>query len=407
MAGLQAQNRLVPSVPGPVSAGHARPYAMRAATGNPADVVHGPGQTSCGPSGNICYYIPSDVLTAYAITHIANSNGGAGMTVAIVDAFYNSETEADLVTYSTVAGLPSCTIANECLTIVSQTGGSPSGVSSDEGWAQETDLDVQTVHAIAPNAKILLVATNSNSFTDLGAGVTYARTHSNVISNSYGAPEFDGEATFDSIYTGSPVPILFSSGDTGAVVQYPCASIYVACIGGTHLLETATAFRNIESVWGDGVGGDGGAGSGCSIEIAAPSFQTGFNTCGSSSRGVPDISALADPYTGFIVFLGTFASGGSGNEGFYIFGGTSLACPLTAAIVANIDTARVAASKLPLGGNLNALLYQAAANPYYRYRFYDVSTGSNGLSAGTGWDFASGLGVALGPALASYLVGLP
>ncbi len=127
---------------------------------------------------------------------------------------------------------------------------------------------------------------------------------------------------------------------------------------------------------------------------------------------MPDIAALADEFTGFVVYLGANAGG----PGFFIFGGTSLASPLTAGLIAVIDTARAAASKAPLGGNLNALLYQAAAS--YHYRYYDVTTGNNactnncnpttgGSSATSGWDDVSGLGVVLGPAMAAYLVSLP
>jgi subtilase family serine protease len=117
---------------------------------------------------------------------------------------------------------------------------------------------------------------------------------------------------------------------------------------------------------------------------------------------VPDIAALADPYTGFLVYLGTNAGGG---PGYYEFGGTSLASPLTAAVIANIDADRVFNGKSILGANLNALIYQAAAS--YHYRFYDVTMGSSGFSATTGWDTATGLGVVLGPALATYLLTTP
>lgn len=80
-----------------------------------------------------------------------------------------------------------------------------------------------------------------------------------------------------------------------------------------------------------------------------------------------------------------------------------------AAIVADIDASRVAQGKTILGGsgtsfNLASLLYQAAANPFYHYRFYDVTTGTD---ATPGWDTATGLGVTLNPALTAYLDSLP
>jgi hypothetical protein len=80
-----------------------------------------------------------------------------------------------------------------------------------------------------------------------------------------------------------------------------------------------------------------------------------------------------------------------------------------AAIVANVDASRVAQGKTILGGsatsfNLTPLLYQAAVNPFYHYRFYDVTTGTNATS---GWDTVTGLGVTLDPALTAYLNSLP
>jgi len=404
---LFAQNRAFPIMPGPAAPGQARSYAWVMNVVDPAATVHAPGQPACNSSANACYYQPADLQTAYAIGSIANGNGGAGRTVAIVDAYYNSQTSADLDAFSSHFGLPTCDVGNGCLTIVNQTGGSCSVSgncpNSNSGWAVETDLDLDAVHSIAPNAKILLVTGYSNSFADLGAAVLYAQANADVVTNSYGANEFSGESSNDSYYSGSTVPILFSSGDTGAVTEYPCTSIYALCIGGTNLLTTAASFRNVESAWGGPLTNGGG---GCSSQIGAPSFEGALSTCG-SARGVPDVSALADPYTGLVTYLGTFAAGGT--AGFYIVGGTSLASPLTAGVIANIDNSRIAASKARLGLNLNALIYQAAGTypAPYRYRFYDVTTGTNGFAATASWDKATGIGVILGPALAAYLVSLP
>src|SRR5262249_25164631 len=234
--------------PSSIQPGEARPYLWMQPDG--ANAVHGPGQTSCA-SG--CYYFPSDIRTAYITGYIQNANGGQGMTVGVVDAFYNSQTEADLATFNSDFGLPACTIASGCLTIVNQTGGAPSA-GFNRGWAQETDLDVQWVHATAPNAKILMVTADTNSVGNLPTAMAYAPAHADVVSNSYGSTEFAGEIGLDSTYSASTVPIVFSSGDRGAVVQYPCASPFVTCVGGTSLLETSTSYRNLESAW-SGSGG--------------------------------------------------------------------------------------------------------------------------------------------------------
>jgi kumamolisin len=176
----------------------------------------------------------------------------------------------------------------------------------------------------------------------------------------------------------------------------------VTCVGGMHLLETGASCRKLESVWDEITGG--GTGGSCSLFESEPPFQSGFSACG-TQRGVPDIAAVADPYTGVLVYLGSNAGG----PGLFVIGGTSLASPVMAAIVAIVDASRVAQGKTILGGsatsfNLTSLLYQAAVSPFYHYRLYDVTAGTN---AEAGWDTATGLGVTLNPALAAYLDSLP
>jgi subtilase family serine protease len=372
--------------------GTARPFVWMSAS---PDTQHGPGATNCAT--NHCYYFPSDVQRAYATGFIANGNGGAGRTVALVDAFHYSSVESELQTFSTQFGLPACTVASGCLTIVNQVGG-PTRAAFNAGWAIETNLDVQWAHAMAPNAHILLVEGDTNSFNDLGAAVLYARLHADVVSNSYGANEFAGEAGFDGFYSGSPVPILFSSGDSGAAGHsYPCASTFVVCVGGTSLFETATSFRASEAGWS-------GGGGGCSTQIPQPAWQASAVPC--ASRAMPDIAAIADPDTAVLVYFADPRVVGA--PGFYLVGGTSAACPITAGIVAQIQNARLAAGKAEFSvSNLGPALYTTAAGALYHYRYYDVTAGNNGLAAGPNFDLVTGFGVPLGPALTAGLLALP
>jgi len=317
--------------------------------------------------------------------------------VAIVDAYHYSSVESELHTFSIQFGLPDCTVASGCLTIVNQVGG-PTRAAFDSGWAVETNLDVQWAHAMAPNAHILLVEGDTNSFANLGAGVLYAQLHADVVSNSYGANEFAGESGFDGFYSGSPVPILFSSGDSGAAGHsYPCASTFVVCVGGTSLFETTTSFRASEAGWASG-------GGGCSTQIAQPAWQTGAVPC--ATRAMPDIAAIADPATAVLVYFADPRV--VGTPGFYLVGGTSAACPITAGIVAQLQNARLAAGKPEFSvSTLGPDLYTAAAGALYHYRFYDVTAGNNGLAAGAGFDLVTGFGVPLGPALTAGLIALP
>src|SRR5215212_9551198 len=116
-------------------------------------------------------YRPADLLAAYGLA--TASAGGAGQTVAIVDAYDHPNAEADLKTYRAAFGLPECTSNTGCFRKVDQRGGTKYP-AFDNGWAQEIALDIQMVSAICPKCNILLVEADSNSFANLGAAVNQA-----------------------------------------------------------------------------------------------------------------------------------------------------------------------------------------------------------------------------------------
>ncbi len=96
---------------------------------------------------------------AYGINDIAFANGGAGMTIAITDAFHYANNSSDLDFFNSEMGLPPCTKASGCFTNLDQNGNDATHTTcgSDSGWELETMLDIEWAHAMAPNAKILLV----------------------------------------------------------------------------------------------------------------------------------------------------------------------------------------------------------------------------------------------------------
>ncbi len=348
-------------------------------------------------------WCPNALRIAYDMDNILSANGGAGMTVAIVDAFHYPNAEADLAFFNNEMGLPACTKANGCFINLDQNGNDATNTrcASNTGWELETMLDIEWAHVMAPNAKIMLVEGCTNSFDDLLAAVhTAIAKGADVVSNSYGAGEFSGESSMDSDYV-QPVPILFSSGDDAAAGKsYPCASSNITCIGGTRLMPVSgTDFRRgTETGWTD-------SGGGCALaEEPVPSWQTsnGVNVCG-ATRNMPDISADADPDTGVIVY-------DSGNGGHFRVGGTSLSCPLMAGLFADLNTARttvvpallrkpkLAGSASPNYVNIGLYLKYAGhntGNPYVFY-YFDVIGGNNGYNAVAGYDLVTGLGVLYG-----------
>ena len=273
--------------------------------------------------------------------------------------------------------LPACSgdIAKSsvpCLQKTDQKGGKkfPSFNSS---WATEIALDVEAVHALCENCSILLVEAASPSMKNLLAAEDFAASKANVISNSWGGPELANETTLDSHFNQPGVAIVASSGDSGYGVQYPAASPYITAVGGTSLyLNTSGGYKD-ENAWS-------GAGSGCSNYEVKPTWQNDTKCTG---RTVADVSAVADPQTGFAIYT---QSAPNGKKGWVIAGGTSLAAPIIAAVYA-------------LSGNINK---QTNGLPYLlgsKSNLHDVVGGSNGtcspsyLCAGkTKYDGPTGLG---------------
>ena len=128
------------------------------------------------PSGA---YSPTQILNAYNFSQVTFSGGtvqgnGAGQTIAIIDAYLDPDIAADAATFSTNYNLPQFGATNgPTLTITNESGGSVSSLSTDpsgDDWALETSLDVEWIHALAPEANVLLVETNSDSLSDLLVG---------------------------------------------------------------------------------------------------------------------------------------------------------------------------------------------------------------------------------------------
>jgi hypothetical protein len=330
-------------------------------------------------------YGPGDLASAYNLP----SNGGAGATVALIDAYDDPNAEADLAVYRTQFGLPACTTANGCFSKVDETGGT-AYPPADPGWSGEISLDLDMVSAVAPAAHILLVEANTANFADLGASVDEAVSlGADYVSNSYGTSytstpgsgEDPSETTaMDPYYNHPGVAVVASSGDGAYGVAYPAASQYVTSVGGTSLVQDSSTRGWSESVWNDSYGGGG---SGCSVYEPKPSFQT---DTGCANRTVTDVSAVADPATGVSVYDSYQATG------WQVYGGTSAASPIIAAVYADAGTP--AAGTYP-----NSYPYASPGS------LNDVTTGSNGTctpaylcTAGPGYDGPTGLGTPDGAA---------
>jgi subtilase family serine protease len=341
---------------------------------------------------------PTDIDAAYGMNKLAGNTGGVGVTVAIVEAYDAPNIEADLATFSSRFSLPACTSASGCFTKVVAANGSARPVYNS-GWEVETSLDVEWLHAVAPNAKILLVEAFTNSTANLMAAVDYAKLHASVVSMSWGGAEFNGEAFYDSHFSQPGVVFVASAGDTGGLVEYPASSRNVIAVGGTSLVLNSAgvvASPVVETAWS-------GSGGGCSVWEPAfsPAIQKNFVPPTCTHRGGPDVAMDADPSSGVAMWVSNPANR---YHGWLVAGGTSLACPIWAGLIAITDSMR-GPNKPLTGYNLLADLYAAAAGSRYAANYRDITKGNAGAhSAGAGWDFVTGLGTPQAQDLIPYLV---
>jgi subtilase family serine protease len=260
--------------------------------------------------------------------------------------------EADLAHYRAQFGLPACTTANGCFRKVGQNGGAVP--ASDQGWGEEISLDLDMASAICPTCHILLVEATTSSIANLGAAVNFAASQPGVvaISNSYGGSEYSAETTDSTRFFNHPgKAITVSSGDGSFGVEFPAASQFVTAVGGTTLTRNTSARGFTETVWS-------GAGSGCSRFIAKPTWQ---HDTGCTRRTVADVSAVANPSTGVSVY-DTFLP--AGQQGWLVFGGTSVSSPIIAGVYALAGNATTV--------NAGSFSYAHTAS------LFDVTSGNNG-----------------------------
>ena len=358
-----------PVCPGPAGPGSARCHAHVVTNAN------GTPKAETAPKG----YGPAQFRGAYGLPSAA----ATAQTIAIVDAYDDPNIASDLNAYSKQFGLPQCSSANPCFQKVNQSG-SASGPfpRADAGWSLEIALDVEVAHAVCPNCKILLVEASSNSLANLAASVnTAAKLGANEISNSYGGSEFSSEVS-DAAYNHPGVAVTVASGDNGyGSFGYPAASPYVITVGGTTLTLGAGNAYGSEGVWS-------GAGSGCSLYFAAPSWQSFLSACG-GKRGTADVAADAAPSTGAAVYDTVRYQG---RLGWFQVGGTSLSSPLVAAVYA-------LAGGLPSGTSAASGLYTHLGDSAV---LHDVTGGSNGscstimCKGAVGYDGPTGVGTPKG-----------
>jgi len=336
-------------------------------------------------AGINCAYLPSQLQAAYGLNDVYKAGiNGAGQTVVLMEGYGYPTMEQDANAYFKLTGLPQLTKSNYKVIY-------PEGKPVDPnagvltGWNVEIALDLQSSHAIAPAANILLVATNGQDSEDFQNSIAYvAQNHlGNSISNSYeedtdivaGALEQTSWDQALEVATAQGVSVNFSTGDGGddglgtplGAPGVPSVAPHATAVGGTSILnDVNNPGSTITTAWGDtlsylGLGGPldppeplgliGGGGGGQSLYWPKPSWQSKLPGKG---RQTPDVSALADPYTGVNIVITV----GKTQEVQCCWGGTSLSSPIFTAFwaLANekaghpLGQAATVIAALPYGG---------------------------------------------------------
>jgi len=365
-------------------------------------------------------YTPHQLQVAYGVESLINQGfTGKGQTVVDIVSFGSPTLQEDMDTFDSRFGLPNIT-----LQIISPIRTVPFDPHNKDmtGWAGETTLDVQLIHALAPDAGIV-VLTSPVSETEGTIGLPeflqleqYAVTHhlGSIISNSWGASEvtlkdtagqqevYKWDAFLQQATMQQNITFFAASGDNGAtdftdfqvtkLSPTPTTSFitdepWVTSVGGTSLIRNGAIVS--ETAWNSNGGASGG---GFSIFFPTPSYQKTLPASVQSQfqnrRGVPDVSADADPLTGM-----AFYEDGQWS----LTGGTSASAPIWAGLMAIAN--QMAGHPL---GFINPGLYKLAQSSTYTQDFHDITIGDNsmnekgvrvqGYTATSGWDPVTGLG---------------
>lgn len=358
---------------------------------------------------------PHALRVAYGIEPLLEKGyTGKGQTVIDIVSFGSSTLQQDVNAFDSYYHLPPITI--QVIAPLHKQEYDP--YNNKPGWGQETTLDVEIIHALAPSANIVVMESpvaeteGTVGLPEFRQLIQYALDHhtGNVISQSWGASEVTlanaagqqeiqkWDALYKQATTQDGVTILTASGDHGSTdaidqqgkvlstsptTSFAADDPWATTVGGTSIRKNGGAYS--ETVW-NGSGGAGGGGF--SKFFQEPSYQQTLPSSVQSElnnrRGVPDVAADADPDSAMSIYVG----------GQWVpIGGTSASTPMWASVVAIGD--QLAGHPL---GFINPGLYKIAQSGSYNQDFHDITSGNNsvngvsGYNATQGWDASSGLG---------------
>ncbi|MEV6925549.1 S53 family peptidase [Dactylosporangium sp. NPDC051485] len=392
-------------------------------------------------SNILCGYNGAQLRALYGL---GPNDRGQGQTVVVVGAFHNPSALADANRAFAENGVPPLPADRFAVKSYNLPGGA-TGCDQDL-WHVEQALDIQAVHTIAPDARIVYAAAPDCTQLEetVAAVIADNAIDTTIVSASWGIIGEPADVPYltatNNILARAAIlgiGVYAASGDTGdnssvsgangPSVLFPASSPWTTAVGGTSSAVGPNNQVMFQTGWasaGNRLAGGGwqrlnpafvgGAGGGPSHHFDKPSWQSGLP---GERRVVPDISALADPFTGLHI---GYTSGGQYRTG--PVGGTSLAAPIVASLTA---VAQSRAGGVVVGHAAPVMYAKAAAGrpivtdvrhidagiwtpginastPTGDY-LLDLDAGVQTLKTGPGYDRVTGLGVP-GPGYLTELV---
>jgi subtilase family serine protease len=355
---------------------------------HPQFVVSSNATTGSGPSSSFC---GSDMRAAY---YGGTALTGSGQSLGLLE-YYGTDL-ADLNTYYTNVHQTN----NVPITLDSTDGTNTSCTAKAGCDDTEQTLDMTQALGMAPGLSSLVMYVGSSDAAIFNAMATAKPLNAQLSSSWTWYPADPAtDAPYFQEFAAQGQNLFQASGDSGrwsgASEIYPADDVYVTAVGGTDLTtDGAGGPWNSETAWADGGGGIAPS------HFAIPSWQTsaasGCSACSKTYRNGPDVSANAN----FTFYVCSDQTACTANY----WGGTSFATPMWAGYLALANQQSLENGGTVLGF-INPTLYATGLSSSYDSAFHDITSGSNGYSATTGYDLATGWGSPNGSGLIDALLG--
>jgi subtilase family serine protease len=363
---------------------------------HPAGLERNSGRAKSGAtvgSGPSESFLGSDMRAAY----YGGALTGSGQSLGLLE--FDGTDLADLTTYFKNAGQTN----NVPITLDSTDGTSTSCVDSSAGGDcddTEQTLDMTQALGMAPGLSSLVMYVGSTDSAIFNAMATASPLNAQLSSSWTWSPaDPSTDNPYFEEFAAQGQNLFQAAGDSGKWTSsqdvFPADDVYLTSVGGTDLsTSSAGGPWASETAWADGGGGIS------PNKFAIPSWQTtaaaGCSSCSKSDRNGPDVSANAN----FTFYVCADQTTCTAND----YGGTSFAAPMWAGYLALVNQQSVANGNKTLGF-INPTLYTIGEGSSYDSDFHDITSGSNGFSATTGYDLATGWGSPNGSALLNALAG--